>query len=142
MRGLTFVDGFDRYWGFMKCTARDLAALMSYVLDKLNQDDRAYVIGAMRDVDSVQQWGVWAAGKALHPGTKDGWSLEKDDGSQHWVTNTVGFAGDSQRYIVAVMYHLPPHTGTLGGGVHAVTDLVATVFGQRIPAPAVIPPPD
>jgi hypothetical protein len=142
MRGLTFVDGFDRYWGFMKCTARDLAALMSYVLDKLNKDDLAYVIGAMRSVDSVQQWGVWAAGEALHPGTKDGWSLEKDDGSQHWVTNTVGFAGDNERYIVAVMYHLPPGTGSLKGGVHAVTDLVATVFGQPIPAHAVVPPPD
>jgi hypothetical protein len=142
MRGLTFVDGFDRYWGFMKCTARDLAALMSYVLDRLNQDDRAYVIGAMRAVGSVQQWGVWAAGKALHPGTKDGWSLEKDAGSKHWVTNTVGFAGDNERYIVAVMYHLPPGSGTLDGGVHAVTDLVATVFGQPVPAHAVIPPPD
>src|ERR1041384_7765211 len=44
MRGLTCVDGFERYWGFMKCTARDLAALMSYVLDKLDEGDRLYVI--------------------------------------------------------------------------------------------------
>jgi hypothetical protein len=147
MRGLTFVDGFDRYWGFMKCTARDLAALMSYVLDTLDEGDRLYLIGAMRAVDSVQRWGVWAAGQAVHPGVKDGWSLEQDPGAggaleKHWVTNTVGFAGDGERYVVAVMYHLPPRTGTLKGGVHAVSDLVATVFGQPVPAPAVIPPPD
>jgi hypothetical protein len=40
------------------------------------------------------------------------------------------------------MYHLPPSTGTLSGGVHAVSDLVATVFGQPVPAPIVVPPPD
>jgi hypothetical protein len=147
MKGLTFVDGFDRYWGFMKCTARDLAALMSYVLDKLDEGDRIYLIGAMRAVESVQQWGVWAAGNALHPGTKDGWSLEQDPNAtgaleKHWVTNTVGFAGDGERYVVAVMYHLPPQKGTLKGGVHAVSDLVATVFGQPVPAPIVVPPPD
>jgi hypothetical protein len=142
MRELTFVSGFERYWGFMKCTARDLAALMTYVLETLDEGDRLYLIGAMRSVESVQQWGVWAAGEALHPGVKAGWSLEKDDGAEHWVTNTVGFAGDGERYVVAVMYHLPPRTGTLKGGVHAVTDLVATVFGQPVPAPAVIPPPD
>ena len=147
MRGLTFVDGFDRYWGFMKCTARDLAALMSYVLDTLDEGDRLYLIGAMRAVESIQQWGVWAAGKALHPGVKDGWSVEKDPGAtgaleEHWVTNTVGFAGDGERYVVAVMYHLPPRTGTIKAGVHAVSDVVATVFGQPVPAPAVVPDRD
>jgi hypothetical protein len=142
MKHLTFVSGFDRYWGLMKCTAEDLAALMSYILDKLNGTDKSYLLTAMRTVDAIQQWGVWAAGKAQRPGVKDGWSQELDGGAKHWVTNTVGFAGDDERYVVAAMYHLPPSGGTIDKGVHAISDLVALTFGQPTPAPAVVPDRD
>lgn len=142
MKHLTFVSGFDRYWGLMKCTAEDLAALMSYILDKLNGTDRSYLLHAMRTVDAIQQWGVWAAGKSHQPGVKDGWSQELDGGTKHWVTNTVGFAGDDERYVVAAMYHLQPSGGTIAKGVHAISDLIALTFGQPTPAPAVVPDRD
>ncbi|GAA1786439.1 hypothetical protein GCM10009682_05680 [Luedemannella flava] len=142
MTHLTFVKGFDRYWGLMKCTAEDLAVLMSYILDTLDSTDKGYLLTAMRAVDPIQRWGAWAAGTDLRPGVKGGWSVEKDPGGEHWVTNTVGFAGDDARYVIAAMYHLPPGTGTIAQGVHAVSDLVATVFGQPTPAPAVVPDRD
>ncbi|MGC9668807.1 serine hydrolase [Planosporangium sp. 12N6] len=141
MTGLTFVSGSPRYWGFMKASAEDLQRLMSYVLDKLNPADRDYLVGAMRRVGQIQQWGVWAAGPAQQPGTKDGWSLESDPGGKHWCTSTVGFAGPDARYVVAVMYHLPPGNGTIDAGVHAVSDAVATVFGAPTPAPVTVPDP-
>jgi len=140
MTGLTFVPGFPRFWGHMKCTTEDLVRLMSYVLDRLNPADRDYLVQAMRQVGKIQQWGVWSAGPAQHPGTKNGWSIEPDAGGKHWVTNTVGFAGPNERYIVAVMYHLPPGA-TIADGVHTVSDLVATVFGAPTPAPVTVPDP-
>lgn len=140
MSGLTTVAGFEKFWGHLKCTAEDLSHLMSYVLDKLDPEDRAYVLDAMRHVGTIQQWGVWSAGATQHPGTKDGWSIEPDGGSKHWVTNTVGFAGPRERYVVAVMYDLPPGR-TVDNGVHAVSDVVATVFGARVPATVTVPDP-
>lgn len=140
MSGLVFVAGFPRFWGHMKCTTEDLLRLMSYVLDRLNPADRDYLVGAMRRVGTIQQWGVWSAGPRQNPGTKNGWSIEPDPGGKHWVTNTVGFAGPNERYIVAAMYHLPPGA-TIGNGVHAVSDLVATVFGAPTPAPVTVPDP-
>jgi hypothetical protein len=141
MTGLTFVPGSPRYWGFMKASAEDLQRLMSYVLDKLNPADRDYIVDAMRHVGQIQQWGVWAAGPAARPGTKDGWSIESDPGGKHWCTSTVGFAGPNERYVVAVMYHLQPGTGTIDAGVHAVSDAVATVFGAPTPARVTVPDP-
>jgi hypothetical protein len=141
MTGLTFVPDSPRSWGFMKASAEDLQRLMSYVLDKLNPADRDYIVGAMRHVGQIQQWGVWAAGPAVQPGTKDGWSIESDPGGKHWCTSAVGFAGPNARYVVAVMYHLPPGSGTIGAGVHAVSDAVATVFGAPTPAPVTVPDP-
>jgi hypothetical protein len=138
MTGLTFVSGYSRTWGFMKCTSEDLLRLMSYVLDRLHPDDRAFVVRAMRQVDEIQQWGVWSAGPGQQPGTKGGWSIESDPGGKHWVTNAVGFAGPGERYAVAVMYDLRPGA-TIGDGVHAVSDLVATVFGAKVPAPVTVP---
>jgi hypothetical protein len=38
------------------------------------------------------------------------------------------------------MYHLPPGS-TIDAGVHAVSDLVATVFGAPTPAPVTVPDP-
>jgi hypothetical protein len=140
MTGLAFIPGFPRIWGHMKCTAEDLMRLISYVLDRLDRTDRDYIVNGMRHVGTIQQWGVWAAGPALQPGTKNGWSIEPDGGSKHWVTNTVGFAGPDQRYAVAVMYHLP--TGaSIGDGVHAVSDVIATLFGAPAPARVTVPDP-
>ena len=140
MKTLTFIDGFKRFWGHMKCTPEDLMHLIKYVMTKLNSADRAAIVNAMQHVGSIQRWGVWAAGTDLHPGTKDGWSIEPDNGSKHWVTNAVGFAGPNQRYLVALMYELPPDL-EIGDGVHAVSDLVATVFGAKVPATVTVPDP-
>lgn len=140
MKTLTFIDGYKKFWGHMKCTAEDLMHLIKYVMGTLNSSDRAYIVGAMQHVGSIQQWGVWAAGPSLHPGGKDGWSIESDNGSKHWVTNSVGFAGPGERYLVALMYQLPPGK-EIGDGVHAVSDLVATVFGSKVPAKVTVPDP-
>jgi hypothetical protein len=71
------VDGFDRYWGFMKCTARDWRRSCRTCWTRLNKDDRAYVIGAMRSVYSVQQVGsVGRRRGSCTRAPKDGWSLE------------------------------------------------------------------
>jgi hypothetical protein len=114
MTGLHFPTGV-RYWGHMKCTAEDLAALMSYVLDHLAPADLEYVVTTMRAVDPIQQWGVWSAGATLTPGVKAGWSIEPDPGGEHWVTNSVGFAGPYARYVVAIMYQLPPGVNSQDG---------------------------
>jgi hypothetical protein len=140
MAGLTFIAGFPRIWGHMKCTAEDLMHLISYVLDRLNPTDRDFIVNGMRHVGPIQRWGVYAAGPAQQPGTKDGWSIEPDSGSKHWVTNAVGFAGPDERYAVAVMYQLPPGPG-IDVGVHTVSDLIATVFGAPTPAKVTIPDP-
>jgi hypothetical protein len=142
MAGLHFPTDYA-YWGAMKCTTEDLAALMSYVFDHLAPADLEYVVGAMRKVDPIQQWGVWAAGRVLAPGVKGGWSIENDPGGEHWVANSVGFAGPDGRYVVALMYQLPPGVnskdGTIDAGVHRVSDLVATVFGAAVPAAVTVP---
>jgi hypothetical protein len=143
MAGLRFVPGFSArpYWGFVKCDADDLAALLGEVFTRTDPADRAYLVAAMRGVAPNQRWGVWAAGAAQHPGNKDGWSDETDDYGKHWVTNTVGFAGPGERYLVAVMYQLDP-AGSLADGVHTVSDVVALLFGQPVPASVSMPVPD
>jgi hypothetical protein len=140
MKTLTFITGFKRFWGHMKCTAEDLMHLVRYVMSTLNATDRAYIVSAMQHPGTIQQWGVWAAGPSWHPGGKDGWSIEPDGGSKHWVTNSVGFAGPNQRYLVALMYQLPPGK-TIDDGVHTVSNLVATVFGAPVPAKVTVPDP-
>jgi hypothetical protein len=138
MTTLGVVPGYDTFWRNLHCSAEDLAALMSYVLDKLDPEDRSYLVTTLRGVASLQHWGVWGVGAALHPGNKDGWAQKPDDGVTHWVTHSVGFAGDDERYVIAVTYRLPA-SGTLADGAHAVSDLVATVFGAKVPAPISIP---
>jgi hypothetical protein len=143
MTGVHFPTS-ERLWGALKATADDFAALMSYVLERMAAEDRAYIVGAMRTVDEVQQWGVWAAGPALAPGLKAGWNVEKTpEGESHWVLNSVGFVGPQERYVVAMMYELLPGTQVaghrLGDGLHVVSDVVATLFGA--PVPAKIPNP-
>jgi len=88
------------YWGWMHTTAADLDRLMNSALTQLNPADRNYLIGEMRSVGSVQQWGVWGAGPAAQPGNKDGWSPDNPDGS--WNDNSVGFVGPDERYTVAI----------------------------------------
>jgi hypothetical protein len=139
MTGATFVAGFPQRWGFIKVSAEDLRRLMTYVLTRTDPADRAYLVHAMRTTGSIQHWGVWAAGAAQRPGAKDGWSIERDGGVQHWCTSSVGFAGAGERYVVAVMDDLPPGAG-IAPGVHAVSDVVATVFGARTPAAVTVPP--
>lgn len=143
MTGLHFVPGFTAktYWGFVKCTTDDLAALLNYVFTEVDAADRTYLVNAMRGVAPNQQWGVWAAGSEQRPGNKDGWSYETDPYGKHWVTNTIGFAGPGERYLIAVMYQVNP-SGTLAAGVHTVSDVVALLFGGPVPAPITVPAPD
>lgn len=143
MPGVRFVPGFSArtYWGFVKCTSDDLAALMRHILTVTDPADRGYLVAAMRAVAPNQRWGVWAAGPDSQPGNKDGWSFETDGYGKHWVATTVGFAGPDQRYAVSVMYQLDPR-GTLADGVHAVSDVVALLFGRPTPAPVEVPAPD
>ena len=95
------------YWGFQKCTPADLDRLIQYVLTTLDGHDRRYIVGQLQHVAPDQQWGVWGAGAAAHPGNKDGWSLEQGG----WVMNSVGFAGPGQRYTLAVMNSLDGQGG-------------------------------
>jgi hypothetical protein len=143
MAGLHFVPGFTAktYWGFVKCTTEDLAALLNFVFTHVDAADRTYLVAALRGVAPNQQWGIWAAGRDQQPGNKDGWSHETDSYGKHWVTNTAGFAGPGERYLIAVMYQVDPG-GSLAGGVHAVSDVVALLFGVPIPAHVTVPAPD
>ncbi|GAA4210042.1 serine hydrolase [Actinocatenispora rupis] len=143
MTGLHFVPGFTdgTYWGFVKCTTDDLGHLMHYVLTRSAPDDRAYLVAAMRGVAPNQQWGVWAAGAANRPGDKDGWSFETDTYGKHWVLNTVGFAGADERFEVAVMFQVQPHS-TIAYGAHTVSDVCGLLFGVPAPAKITVPTPD
>jgi hypothetical protein len=140
MAHLSFVPGFSRYWGFLKCTPTDMANLVSYVLTKLDPADRAYLVNAMRHTDPIQHWGVWAAGAAQQPGNKNGWSVERDAGRDHWLTSSIGFAGPDERYVLALMYDMPPGQDSLKLGAQTVSDIAATLFGASTPAPVVIRP--
>lgn len=143
MTGLAFQPGFtrDTHWGYVKCTTADLAALGRHVLDRIDPADRSYLVAAMRGVAQNQRWGVWAAGPGQRPGNKNGWSQERDAYGEHWVTDTVGFAGPDERYVVAIMYQVPP-PGSLDDGVHAVSDVAALLFGSPVPSPVTVPEPD
>ncbi|WP_433210825.1 hypothetical protein ACQP00_48990 [Dactylosporangium sp. CS-047395] len=138
MGGLKVISGYETFWRNLECSAEDLQNLMSYVLEKLDPAGRTYLVTTLRKVASNQRWGVWAAGSALKPGNKDGWAEKPVDGKNVWVTHTVGFAGDGERYVVAAMYEQKPG-GTLEKGAHAVSDAVATYFGAKVPAPVTLP---
>lgn len=138
MTGATFGPGFPQRWGFIKVSAQDLRRLMTYVLTKTDPADRAYLENALRTTGPIQHWGVWAAGPAQRPGAKDGWSIESDNGSKHWCTSSVGFAGAGERYVVAIMDDLPPGAG-IAPGVHGTSDVVAAIFGARTPAAVTVP---
>lgn len=138
MTGLSVVPGYEVFWRNLRCTAEDLAHLMTYVLERMHPQDRAYLVSTLRGVAANQHWGVWAAGAAMSPGNKDGWAIKPDGGVDHWVTHTVGFVGPGERYVVAVMHSLPAGR-SMADGAHAVSDLVALVFGAPTPAPISLP---
>ncbi|MFB9184466.1 serine hydrolase [Dactylosporangium sucinum] len=138
MRSLAVVQGYDTFWRNLRCSADDLQNLMTYVLEKLAPEDQAYLVATLRKVASNQRWGVWAAGSALKPGNKDGWAQKPVNGRTVWVTHTVGFAGDGERYVVAAMYEQGA-SGTLAKGAHALSDAVALYFGAKVPAPVTLP---
>src|SRR5262249_27245990 len=86
MTRLAVVSGMDTFWRNLRCSTEDLQALMSYVLDRLNPQDRAYLVTTLRKVAGNQHWGVWAAGSALKPGNKDGWVEKPVNGRNVWMT--------------------------------------------------------
>lgn len=120
-----FTD-FYPYWGFQKCTPDDLDRLMSYVLTQVPADLRSYILGEMRTVAPNQQWGVWGAGAAAHPGNKNGWSEEQGS----WVMNSVGFLGPGDRYTLAEMNNLRGKGG-YDTGKATVTEVAKLLFNGR-----------
>jgi hypothetical protein len=119
------------YWGFMYCSPDDLDHLMNYVLGDLTGGDRAFLVGQLRHVAQIQQWGVWGAGRGSHPGNKDGW--EDDYGT--WVVDTVGFAGPGARYTLAIMDEEQAPAG-FRRGANVLTQTSALLFqGSHVPWP-------
>jgi beta-lactamase class A len=139
MANLQFQAGAVHKWNQLKGTADDLIHLMTYVLDRADPADRDYLMAAMRRAGTLQHWGVWAAGPDKQPGVKNGWSLETDDRVKHWITHSVGFAGPDAQYAIVIMFDQPAG-GTVNAGVHTVSDVVATVFGAKVPADITVPP--
>lgn len=130
MRDCSF-SASQPYWGFMYCSPEDLDQLMNYVLGDLTGRDRAYLVGQLRHVAQIQQWGVWGAGRVNRPGNKDGW--EDDDGT--WVVDTVGFAGHGARYTLAIMDEEQAAAG-FRRGANILTQISALLFqGGRVPRP-------
>jgi hypothetical protein len=122
MTGLVAQKGYSSsfpYWGFEKCTTNDLDRLINYVLDSVPAEDRAYIVGQMRQVGPEQQWGVWGPDS----GTKNGWS-EEDGG---WVMNSVGFVGQDERYTVAIMNNLKGE-GAYDAGRATDTEITRILF--------------
>jgi hypothetical protein len=119
------------YWGEMTCTAEDLDRVVNYVLGELPATLRDYMVGEMRDVGTVQHFGVWGAGPQNEPGNKDGWSTEKPG----WIIDSAGFAGPGARYTLTMMNSLNGQ-GDYHDGTDTVTQIAALLFqGRTIPAP-------
>ena len=119
------------YWGEMTCTPDDLDRVINYVLDKLPVSLRDYLVGEMRDVGTVQHFGVWGAGPQNKPGNKDGWSTEKPG----WIIDSVGFAGPGERYTLTMMNSLNGQGG-YQDGTDTITQVAALLFrGRKVPAP-------
>ena len=120
------------FWGDVDTTARDLNNLMNYVLDKAPPRIRGYLVYRLQHVAALdQQWGVWGAGPANHPGNKDGWEQDPN-GVGVWITNTVGFAGPGQRYTLAITYNMGSfgEDGNAGFkfGTNKLTQIAAILF--------------
>jgi len=125
------------YWGEMTCTPEDLDRVISYVLGQLPASLRDYIVGELRNVGTVQQFGVWGAGPQNAPGNKDGWSVEKPG----WIVNSAGFAGPGARYTLTMMNSLEGQ-GNYQDGTDTVTQVAAILFqGHQIPAPTLVATP-
>jgi hypothetical protein len=119
------------YWGYMYCSAQDLDNLMNFILGKMPARNRDYIVDHLRRVATIEQWGVWGAGRADKPGNKDGW---EDDGDV-WITNTVGFAGPHERYTLAIMDDLGGGE-TFHDGSNTLTQIAGLLFrGHHAPQP-------
>jgi hypothetical protein len=135
MRSASFTTSTP-YWGFMYCTPVDLDNLMNYVLAKMPARNRGYIVSHLRHVATIQQWGVWGAGRVNRAGNKDGW---EDDGGV-WITNTVGFAGPHEQYTLAIMDNLGG--GTFHEGSNTLTQISALLFrGHHAPQPRAVATP-
>jgi hypothetical protein len=126
-----YFSGSPPYWGFMYCSPHDLDNLMDYDLDRLPAHYGNYIVHRMRRVGPIEQWGVWGAGRAEHPGNKDGW---ENQGSV-WIINTVGFAGPHARYTLAIMDNLDG-AGDFHQGSTTLSEIASILFrGHLGPAP-------
>jgi hypothetical protein len=139
MTNLQFAAGAAHRWDQLRGTPDDLIHLIAFLLDRADPADRDYLMAAMRRAGTIQHWGVWAAGADKQPGVKNGWSLVTDDKARHWVTHSVGFAGPDAQYAVAIMFDQPAGA-TVATGVHTVSDVIATIFGAKVPADVTVPP--
>ena len=126
-----YFSGSPPYWGFMYCSPHDLDNLMDYDLDRLPARYGNYIVHRMRRVGSIEQWGVWGAGRANRPGNKDGW---ENQGSL-WITNTVGFAGPNEKYTLAIMDNVGG-AGDFHEGSTTLSEVASLLFrGHLGPAP-------
>ncbi|WP_410609936.1 tat pathway signal sequence [Amycolatopsis sp. lyj-109] len=127
MTDMRFSDRHPHHWGWILTTADDLDRLIGYVLTRLPARHRDYLVRELRTVDVNQQWGVWGAGAAAHPGNKNGWSDDNDDGS--WIMNSVGFAGPGERYTLALMNDTRVIAGGDEAGKETTTKIAEILFG-------------
>jgi hypothetical protein len=125
------------YWGYMYCSPEDLDNLMNYILDRMPARNRDFIVDHLRHVATIQQWGVWGAGRADRPGNKDGW----EDNGDVWITNTVGFAGPHERYTLAIMDDVGGGE-TFHDGSNTLTQIAALLFrGHHAPQPRAVATP-
>ena len=136
MRSTTFSSS-TAYWGYMYTTAVDLDNLMNFILNKMPARNRDYIVGHLRHVATIQQWGVWGAGREDRPGNKDGW----EDNGDVWITNTVGFAGPRERYTLAIMDDVGGGE-TFHDGSNTLTQISSLLFsGHHAPQPRAVATP-
>ncbi len=80
-------------WGLTRTTVNDQVKLLGALVDEkgpLDTSSRKTAFTLMSTVDSEQDWGVTAAGKAAETTTvKNGWLPLSTDGNL-WIINTVG----------------------------------------------------
>jgi len=126
MTDMRFSDRHPHHWGWIRTTADDLDRLIEYVLTRMPARHRDYLVRELRTVDGNQQWGVWGAGAAAHPGNKNGWSDDNDDGS--WIMNSVGFAGPDERYALALMNDTRVIAGGDEVGKETTTKIAGILF--------------
>jgi hypothetical protein len=136
MRSTSFSSS-TAYWGYMYTSPADLDNLMNFILSKMPARNRDYIVGHLRHVATIQQWGVWGAGREDRPGNKDGW----EDNGDVWITNTVGFAGPHERYTLAIMDDVGGGE-TFHYGSNTLTQIASLLFnGHYAPQPRAVATP-